>query len=659
MNTKLIGVLGAVLLLCTALGVLLWSREAGSGHRSEFDPTKEEIQPSQSEHDLFKDDNPSHKYTYFDPELVDSRKVFNAQNEPWEINASEATIRLDVPDLLGEHDAPLQFLYTSYAAAVKKLKAEGYRLLPSVNLLDGKAKQFDDGLYAELDASFTLGKFKAYGDTLGLVRGIMDKLDRGSEAYAFLWGALKVGGFLAESQGADPDGTAKLIEIFEADEIQSKPTGFYTWSDELKRTFRFLRFLMIEWVEHKGAPDQIASVLATHPELLEQYQDLLQFYAQLTNPYSLLSFLPLTRPENAGKDIPTLWKEAGLVRHPSRPPTVHFLPYSGSKETRLFNRLFGGGLPRNVDLMAEFVKAVRSGVINLRPPADSGWYDYQVYALETFLLPGRGNEKNKLVLTKKYKERMLQAFSALITKRRETHVRQLEIAKDKKKDSSAVPEMQFSPRLRVEPNPTFFLRTARAYAFLRNFLTATLPTGTLKTAHGRTQDGKRPKTLAEELVWMKNFFYGLHLISCEDIGMRHEITKDEPVDLAACKDIAAEWLDQWEADPDLAVDTRVIVPVFASYMTNRTMQWATLGVRGARLQADYCKTPRWRPVSADAANREWQHIPSWQCIPSNYVILVDEFAEIDMNGLRVVTREELRTVCDRERTKDAIVKALK
>ena len=33
---------------------------------------------------------------------------------------------------------------------------------------------------------------------------------------------------------------------------------------------------------------------------------------------------------------------------------------------------------------------------------DSGWYDYQVYALQSMLMPEMGEEHNKLLLTKPY-----------------------------------------------------------------------------------------------------------------------------------------------------------------------------------------------------------------------------------------------------------------
>jgi hypothetical protein len=45
--------------------------------------------------------------------------------------------------------------------------------------------------------------------------------------------------------------------------------------------------------------------------------------------------------------------------------------------------------------------------------------------------------------------------------------------------------------------------------------------------------------------------------------------------------------------------------------------------------------------------------------PAEYLIAVDEFAEVELSGLHVLDREELRAVCDHEKTKDAILAALR
>ena len=56
---------------------------------------------------------------------------------------------------------------------------------------------------------------------------------------------------------------------------------------------------------------------------------------------------------------------------------------------------------------------------------------------------------------------------------------------------------------------------------------------------------------------------------------------------------------------------------------------------------------------------DWQAVESFRLGKADYLIPVDEFAEVELSGSRVLTREELRSVCDREKTREAIVKALR
>jgi hypothetical protein len=310
-------------------------------------------------------------------------------------------------------------------------------------------------------------------------------------------------------------------------------------------------------------------------------------------------------------------------------------------------------LPENVNLMKELVRKIRSGTVDLKPGPDSGWYDHQVYALETLLLPEKGEEKDKLLLTQAYKKRMLEAFQALITKRRETHVRQLG-------PSSAVgavgpPPSDVRPRLRVEPCPSYYLRTARAYAFLANFLEASVGKEALSQLHGLKQGGERKMDSLTELSWMRDLFYGLYLVSAEDVGLKPSLTKDESVDQDRCYSLAIEWLTKAFADEDLAADTRVAVPVFVDPGREVTRHWATLGVRLTRLDVRYARPPHLKPAEGEG---EWKPVEDYKLGPSEYLIPVDEFAEVELKGLKVLTREELRTICDREKTKEAIVRAL-
>jgi len=430
---------------------------------------------------------------------------------------------------------------------------------------------------------------------------------------------------------------------FEGDRARSKPISFYNWTPELRQVWQFYRFLQHEFGPGDlEVPRAIAAVLESEPRLLDRYRAIVQLYATLTNPSICL---PVDALIAANDDLSELATGQGARR-----ASVAVFPPSTSRETELFDRVFGMALPTNANLMARLIQSIRSGEVNLAPGENDGWYQYQVYALETFLLPGKGQEGEKLLLTARYKKRLVEAFKALMTKRRETHARQLDVAA-----TCAAPPEDVSPRLRIEPCATFYLRTARAYAFLQDFLLATVGEDRLGRLKGLRKDGYRQLGLAEELAAFRQRFYGFYLVSCEDVGMRPEFLEGEPVDQDSAKAAAIAWLGDFADDPDLACDTRVAVPILIDPMRGKARLWATLGVRLARLEASYARPPKIRPKEEGGP---WQDVDSYQLGNSSYVIPVDEFAEIEVDGSNVPTRDELRAACDQHKTREAIVEAL-
>ena len=219
----------------------------------------------------------------------------------------------------------------------------------------------------------------------------------------------------------------------------------------------------------------------------------------------------------------------------------------------------------------------------------------------------------------------------MMTKRVETHVRQLDAANDK---TMAAPRQieelkEVEPRLRIEPCPTFYLRTARAYAFLQSFLIATVGQRRLAKLHGLREEGAHEPDLAAELAAVRDRFYGCYLISCEDIGMEPDLMPGEQVDTAAAKKSAIAWLNDLQHDPDLQCDTRVAVPIYIDYQNGVTRLWATLGVRFARLEARYAAPPK---VRVTASNGPWQDVKPQTLRTAYYTIPVDEFAEFELPG---------------------------
>lgn len=592
------------------------------------------------------DDKLDDKKTTFDPELVHSEPL-----EGWLVNLSDAVTKLDIPLIKPDRDKQFLVLHASYKQAIEKNKSSsGAEILPSVNMLDGKAKQFDDGLYAALDQAYYEGLDDTFLSHVELVKQVLDKVGPRSVAAPYLAAGLELAGHSVDVE--DTGRKNELLATFRASATHAKPIGFYTWNESLRQCFQFLRYFQRPFeASELDVPIAIAHALSDDSLLLDAYRKANDFYAHLTNPLKHLTvadLLGLAAPDGAALEALRADRGADAA-------LVAFFPASSSREDRLFARLFARRpLPPDMNLMRELIARIRSGEIDLAPAENAGWYDYQVYALETMLLPERGEENNKLLLTQSYKKRMLEAFKALVTKRKETHVRQLGAPGV---DAAAAPPReleQVKPRLRVEPCPSYFVRTARAYAFLYEMLDATIGQQALKSLHGLRQDGRREDDLHTELAFMRDLFYGLYLISAEDIGLRPTIADDEPVDQDRCYQTARDWLATAVDDPDLAADTRVSIPVMRSIVRGKTRLWITLGVRMNRLKTSYARPPRVKPRDVEG---QWKEVDAWKLAPTDYLIAVDEFAEVELDGNVALTREELRQICD-GKTKEEIIAAL-
>jgi hypothetical protein len=591
------------------------------------------------------DDKLEEKSTSFDPELMDRRPL-----DGWRINQSEAVISLDVPIVQPDYEADLLVLHPSYKVAMKA--AEHRNPLPSINLLDGKAKQFDDGLYAAIDLAYFQGVADKLASHQELVQRLLDKVDEGSPAAPFLSAGLTLGG--RDTAARDQIARDQWISGFRKNPALAKPISFYTWNDSLKQCWAFMRFFQQSLdpanARQRAVIAALADALAGDSTLNADYHSAAGFFGRLTNPLNRLSIADVIGVDLSSRQaVQDLQKSKGIER-----PGIAFFPPSTSRETELFNKLFPLGVPEGANLMQELVRAIRSGKIDLTPRENSGWYDHQVYALQTMLMPEMGEEHNKLLLTRPYKKRMLEAFAALITKRRETHARQ----SDGPKSAAAAPLRELEdvrPRLRVEPSPSYYVRTARSYSFLFNFLTATLGEETLKAIHGLRQAGAQQDHLATELVAQRDRFYGLYLISCEDIGHKPALKDGEVADPEACYQAAGDWLARLADELDLAEDTRVAVPIYVDPIQGTTRLWITLGVRLTKLDARFVRAPRLKPAEGEG---DWKEVEGWKLHAARHVIPVDEFAEVEVPTLAPPNREELRRLCDEHKSREKIVEAL-
>jgi hypothetical protein len=292
----------------------------------------------------------------------------------------------------------------------------------------------------------------------------------------------------------------------------------------------------------------------------------------------------------------------------------------------------------------------------LTPTADSGWYDYQLQALETLLLPERGPESEHLLLTAAYKKKLLETFKSLITQARETHVKQLALPGFTAYASAPVREIDLYPQRPVEPFPTFYLRSARGYRFLSAFLTTFFDDGLLVGGHRLNEDGTSSAAgLGEELKAMTQRLYGLHRLAAETVGVDPDaaLLPEELLEFPpeASRARAREWLSGWRTNVDVLRDPRVMVPV-ARTAEGQTLAWATIGVKVYKSSASF------------VAGYEPKVVSSGHCVVKGFVardayLLVEEMAEVRLRpGAAPPTRAELRRLCDEKVTREEIVSAL-
>jgi hypothetical protein len=81
-------------------------------------------------------------------------------------------------------------------------------------MIDGKAKQFDDGLYAALDQAYYQGLKGTLHSHVELVRRIYEKVDSSSPATAYLAAGLELAGVTVPT--ADPKRKDLLLADFRA-----------------------------------------------------------------------------------------------------------------------------------------------------------------------------------------------------------------------------------------------------------------------------------------------------------------------------------------------------------------------------------------------------------------------------------------------------------
>lgn len=643
------------------------------------------------------------KHPTYVPDMIEKRRIGGCD---YFVNRSGSVIALDLGETVGAEAKLSTRLYPTFGKAIRATGSFGCDMLPSVDLVDEYKKHLDDAIMkaVELHCSSGSGLFPGgkQGFLCALLQAVEARNDSSREdAAAYLAAAVELGGGNPTIRPVVREKAARLIRKFLSDAAKSSPTGFYSESKALECIFRRDRFLAEPVMpgESLASLIPIAAALDSHPDLLRAYTAFLTLDRHMNNADVDLSIRDLIRHRDllgdefalssALDDDPAMTTAAA---NKGGQPGVAFWPACTSPESRLFARMYSSEELPAGNCMEDLVRALRTGEISLDPTPDSGYYDYQLHALETLVMPDKAQEANKLLLRAKYKKRLREAFEAMLTKRRETHVKYLD------RPGTAgdhVEPMPCTPELSVEPCATNYLRTARAYRFLADALKAQLSEKELRSIH---LPGSR-SGLLDHLNDATDVFYGLYLVVCNDIGMCPRLQEGELENhrvsvpnigktnrrgciIAALPGVSAneqaarlalwarakDWLKRC-GEQDLAnEDVRVIVPVLSNMRGTQVRYWSVIGTKLLKIKAYYAIPPRLTEKHFEETDksgrfeldqlpegwREWR--VEWRA--KDYVIPVQVFAEVTL-GPKPLTRQEFRAICDRCSTKGEIIETLK
>src|SRR5947209_7532755 len=168
---RAISLTALILVILAGLGMLVWQISPSPIRKSRdtYDVEITDVKPPSADPaDSLTDDRLEDKKPLtFDPSLVDRRPL--GPKQEWLVNSSAAVLHLDIPAVRPDTETHLSTLYPSYTAAIKAMPSMPGVLL-SANMLDGKAKQFDDGLYAALDLGYYRGLNTVLHSHVGFVR---------------------------------------------------------------------------------------------------------------------------------------------------------------------------------------------------------------------------------------------------------------------------------------------------------------------------------------------------------------------------------------------------------------------------------------------------------------------------------------------------------
>jgi hypothetical protein len=586
-----------------------------------------------------------------------------ADGPKYRINFSTATFQFDM-EPWNEKDAKLGTrLWPSYAAAYEAGESRAEPRLTSLDVVTGIAKMQEDEILASLELSL-LRQTESFLDRLTRQLKVRNSTPAEEKAHADALAWATAAQALCQPRPKPENKRAReILANFRSGKAWAEPLSFYADSEELERAWAVQRFLRASLAElfsedpRSGAVSWQAwaalyQAIAEDADLTRAFTRLSRWSAMLDESAAgfsgetlLAAFRSELLPGNA-------WLNPGRIEGFFKPFRQHFpsgmsiLPPAIPVE----NLFISIARQRGAGTMDRVLKGLAENSRYSAIGEDSGWYARQRFALMPLLRPEDALESYKLALTGAYRERLRKAFSASLTKVRETHVARHNplfpsLATKKKLQIYAL-----KPALEIEPQATVFLRQAETAKWLRQRIATEADAGPESASAG--------KEVSERLKELENRSLGLFCVAARNLGMTNALSARgwSNGDLRSIEESAREWLRRWPESRLAGRDTRVAVPVARA--GNSVTYWATIGVQLHRLKVGFLSPPALEVQAENGqfSRAEWNSREACrvagvtvQLLPEMFLIPADAFVEFTRSG-ETLTREEFRDLLPRNST---------
>jgi hypothetical protein len=190
----------------------------------------------------------------------------------------------------------------------------------------------------------------------------------------------------------------------------------------------------------------------------------------------------------------------------------------------------------------------------------------------------------------------------------------------------------------VEPLVTHYARRAECYRSIQSVLVDGFGKAALGGLHRQTVNGCVERTVKDELEFMAALFDGAANVARLELGA-------SPIGDTGT---FVWWMANRRSDPDISADLRMMVPVYWDQERKLTKVWMFLGWLEDTLEVEFENPPAVRRPDGSPVSTKFQQASYPVAVPVTVEALTS----------RVLNRDAFRSLCDRHRTPEAVVRAL-